>query len=96
MKIETKKENGLLLVTVTVPEYNKNNPGPNETNEAIKVGYSRLVRKFPDLKQLKLIENNTLDNRVQTTATWVFELLESEPALTVPEKQKTTTIILYL
>ena len=93
MKIETKKENGLLLVTVTVPKYNESNPGPNETSEAIKIGYSRLVRKNPNLKQLKLIDNNTLDNRVQTTATWVFRFpnwdADGLPIVPEPEKPKT-------
>tara|TARA_R100000030_G_scaffold90914_1_gene75790 strand:- start:162 stop:485 length:324 start_codon:yes stop_codon:yes gene_type:complete len=91
MKIDRRKEDGLLLVTVTVPKYNRNNPGPNETSETIKIGYSRLVRNNPDLKQLKLIDNNTLDNRIQTQATWVFELAKPEPVKPVSEKPKTTT-----
>ena len=44
-------------------------------------------------KQVKLIENNTLDNRVQTTATWVFRFpswdADGLPIVPEPEKPKT-------
>jgi hypothetical protein len=88
MKIETKRENGLLLVTVTVPRYDKSSPDENETNTVIKIGSSDLKRKFPQFAKLVLKEGKTLDNRVDTTATWVFYSPEPPP---LPAKPKTTT-----
>ena len=100
MKIDTREEDGLLIVTVTVPMYNKNNPDTAETNRKIKIGTSDLRRKFPQVANLSLKEGNTLDNRSASSATWVFRLpvprgLESiddtasVPILPEPEKPKT-------
>ena len=86
MKIDTREEDGLLIVTVTVPRYNKNNPDTAETNRKIKIGTSDLRRKFPQVANLSLKEGNTLDNRSASSATWVFRLPTPPPA---PEKPKT-------
>ena len=93
MKIDTREEGGLLIVTVTVPRYNKNTPDTAETNRKIKIGTSDLRRKFPQVANLSLKEGNTLDNRSAGSATWVFRLPPrlptAEASTPVPEKPKT-------
>jgi len=102
MKIETREENGLLYVTLTVPRYNKNNPDSAETNRKIKIGTSDLRRKFPQVANLSIKEGNTLDNRSAASATWVFRVpkqdetrLDDREPPPAPEKpkpiKKTTT-----
>ena len=102
MKIDTREQDGLLFVTVTVPRYNKNNPDTAETNRKIKIGTSDLRRKFPQVAKLSIKEGNTLDNRSADSATWVFRVsLQAETQLDdrepppAPEKpkpiKKTTT-----